>query len=83
MRRADGIHAERFQGLQPFFPDPQRHRRAERPAVRVQTHALDLEIFVVQPETGVGVEMKFPDAKGRGLLIQDFFAVTDLADGAI
>ena len=63
VRRADGIHAERFQGFQPFFPDARRHRCAKRAAVVMQADALDLEIYSVQPESGAGVEMKFADAE--------------------
>ena len=64
-----------FKVFKPRFPNRKWHRRAERAAVGVQADALELEIFSVQPEAGVGLEMGVADAEGSCLRIQNFFAV--------
>ena len=83
VRGANGIHSERLQGFQPFFPDTQRHRRAERAAIVMQANALDLEILSVQPEAGVRLEMRVADAEGRRRFVQHRAGRNDFADGVV
>ena len=69
MRIADGINAELSQLGQPAFPNRKRHRRAERTAVVMQAHALDLKIAAIHPKAGVRVEVKFADTERDRLLV--------------
>ena len=63
-----------FSTPQPLFPNCQRHRRAERAAVRVQADAFDFEIFSVQPEAGIGLEMRVADAEGSRFTVEPWTA---------
>ena len=65
MRGANGVHAEFLQRREPPLPHAERHRRAKGAAVGVQADAIELEVFSVQPEAGVGLELEFANAKRK------------------
>ncbi len=65
VRGADGVRPHRLQDLEPPFPHPLGHRRADGAAVVVQVHPVHPHTPAVEEEPAVGVVREGPDAKGR------------------
>src|SRR5436853_5567527 len=84
MSGANGIDAKLFESFEATLPCAQRDCRAESTGVRVQADTFELEIFSVEPEACVGVEMKFADTESGRLVVKRVAASsTDTRDGAI
>ena len=73
--RANGVDAQFAQRAQVALPNSRRHGGAKTTPVRVQANSLELEVPAVQPEAGFRIEVKFPDAEGRGLRVNYSVAV--------
>src|SRR3954467_9667733 len=81
---ANGIDAKLFESFEATLPRAQRDSRAESTGVRVQADAFELEIFSVEPEACVGVEMKFADTKSKCLVVKRLASSSaHTRDGAI
>src|SRR5437868_391203 len=72
MRRPNSIHAQSSQSVQPPFPHSKRYRGTKRAPIVVQAGPFDFEVFAVEPESGIRVEMKFADSKGYGFAVKRF-----------
>ena len=70
VRGAHRIDAERHQPLEPPFIDGQRHRHAERSAICMDRHALQLDVAAIEPESARRLESGIANAEGDALLIE-------------
>ena len=67
--RADRVAAHRPQEFQPPLPDPLGNRRADRPRIVVQAHAVELDVLAVEKESALRVEGRLADAEGRRRIV--------------
>ncbi len=80
---ADGVGAEGFERGKAMFVDGERHGDAEALHISVKSDAFDLDIFSVEPESGVGFELGVANAERSGVIIKNFSARADFADGTV
>lgn len=78
--RADGVDAEFAEGLEAAFPNSQRNGDSYGTAILMEADALELEVFPIEPETGVGLELRGADADGGADFIKHRFTGHDSGD---
>ena len=67
---ADGVDAEFLEDFETALPHGERHGCSDGSAIVVEADALELEVFSVQPEAGVRLELGAADAEGGGDFVE-------------